>query len=51
MQYSYAWYEMLGLMILAGVVIFAFARGLDLALERFLDVMAARRDKRADRGA
>ena len=46
MQYAYAWYEMFGLMILAGVVIFFFVRSIDLALEWWLDRRHTARQKR-----
>lgn len=48
--YAYAWYEMLGLMILAGVVIFFFIRSIDLALEWWLDRRHNKRQERIDRG-
>lgn len=44
-MYMYAWYEMLGLMILAGAFVFAFCRGVDLLLERWLDRRHARRER------
>lgn len=44
-MYAYAWYEMFGLMILAGVVIFLFVRSIDLALEWWLDRRHAKRDR------
>ena len=49
-MYAYAWYEMFGLMILAGVVIFFFVRSVDLALEWWLDRRHAARQERHDRG-
>jgi hypothetical protein len=45
-MYAYAWYEMFGLMILAGVVIFFFVRSVDLALEWWLDRRHAKQQKR-----
>lgn len=45
MTYAYAWYEMFGLMILAGVVIFFFIRSIDLALEWWLDRRRAKQDR------
>ena len=50
MTYAYAWYEMFGLMILAGVVIFFFVRSIDLALEWWLDRRHAKRQERVSRG-
>lgn len=44
-MYAYAWYEMFGLMILAGVVIFLFVRSVDLALEWWLDRRRAKQDR------
>lgn len=49
-MYMYAWYEMLGLMILAGAFVFAFCRGVDLLLESWLDRRHEKRQERLDRG-
>lgn len=49
MTYAYAWYELIGFMILAGLVIFLACRGLDLLLERFLDRRRNRREREWDR--
>lgn len=42
---QYAWYEIVGMSILVGVVVFVVFRGLDLVLERLLDARRARQDK------
>ena len=47
---SYAWYEIVGMSVLVGTIVFLVFRGLDMALERLLSIMADRRDKRDDRG-
>lgn len=46
MVYAYAWYEMFGIMLGAGVAIWLVLKGLDLALERLLQGMADRRDRK-----
>lgn len=51
MQYAYPWYVMFGLMLGAGIAIWFICQLGDLGLQRLLDIMAARRDRRSDRGA
>lgn len=50
MVYAYAWYEMFGIMLGAGVAIFLVIRGLDRLLEgpmvKFMDKVNARRVRR-----
>lgn len=48
---NYAWYEIVGMSILVGIIVFLVFRGLDLVLDRLLDTMAARRDRKAGDGA
>lgn len=43
---QYDWYEIVGMSVLVGVVVFIVFRGLDLALERLLEALATRRDRK-----
>ena len=43
---QYAWYEIVGMSVLVGVIVFLVFRGLDMALERLLSVVADRRNRR-----
>ena len=50
MQYTYAWYQILGMMLAAGLICFVCFRGLDMALEAWLERRRARQ-LRTDDGA
>jgi hypothetical protein len=43
---QYAWYQILGFGLMFGVATFLVFRGLDLALEAFLEKRQANRDRR-----
>ena len=47
-MYMYAWYEMLGLIMLAGVAVYVLVRGIDLLLEAWLDRRHNRRQRALD---
>lgn len=42
---QYAWYEIVGMSVLVGVVVFVVFRGLDMLLERFVERRRARQDR------
>lgn len=45
-MYAYSWYQMFAIMLAAGVGIFVILKGLDLALNWFLDRMLTRRNRK-----
>lgn len=45
---QYAWYEIVGMSVLVGLIVFVVFRGLDLALEWLLKRLQARRDRLAN---
>lgn len=43
---QYTWYEIVAMSVLVGAIAFIVFRGFDLALERLLEALAARRDRK-----